>query len=161
MKKVITLLVVLSILVFETTFSSACSVTCDLSKYTGTNAALRSLVMPGWGQGWNEQYTKGWIVFGIFAVSTFGAFYYYNKSESDYKSYEENGSINSSKYDDYEKNYNTSFICGVVAVTTWVYAVADAYFVGKEKSKLYAASKKFNLMAYNNDGFMVKYKARF
>lgn len=163
-KKIITLLLILSLIVFETSISNACSVTVDLSKYTGTNAAVRSLFMPGWGQGWNEQYTKGWIVFGIFAVSTFGYFYYFNKAEADYKKYENNGSIDSSYYDDYQSHYNTSLTCGIVALVTWAYAVADAYFVGREKSKQYAYqhyNKKFNIMAYNNDGVMLKYRTKF
>ncbi len=163
-KKIITLLIILSLVAFETVEINACSATIELSKYSGTNAAMRSLFMPGWGQGWNEQYTKGWIVFGIFAISTFGYFYFYNKAEADYKKYEDNGSINGPKYDDYEKNYNTSMTCGIVALVTWVYAVADAYFVGREKAKNYAYqqyNKKFNVLAYNNDGVMLKYRTRF
>ena len=163
-KKIITLLIVCSLVAFESIEINACTLTIELSKYSGKNAAMRSLFMPGWGQGWNEQYTKGWIVFGIFAVSTFGYFYFYNKAEVDYKKYEDNGSIDGPKYDDYEKNYNTSMTCGIVALVTWVYAVADAYFVGREKAKHYAYqqyNKKFSVMAYNDDGVMLKYRAKF
>ena len=52
----------------------------------------------------------------------------------------------------------------IVALVTWVYAVADAYFVGKARAKNYAYqqyNKKFNVMAYNNDGVMLKYRTRF
>ena len=124
--------------VIKVSVADACTFTVDCTHYSALNAAVRSALMPGWGQGWNEQYTKGWIVFGIFAVSTFGYFYFYNKAEADYKKYEDNGSVNGSKYDDYEKNYNTSMTCGIVALVTWVYAVADAYFVGKARAKNYA-----------------------
>lgn len=164
MKKIIAVLLILSLMVFQTSTINACTANVELSKYSGTNAALRSFFMPGWGQGWNEQYTKGWIVFGIFAVSTFGYFYFNNRAESDYKKYEDNGAINSSKYDDYERDYNTATTCGIIAVATWIYAVADAYFVGKERAKQYAYqhnNKKFSLMAYNRDGMMLKYRTRF
>lgn len=139
---------------------SACSFTCDLSEYTGTNAALRSAIMPGWGQGWNEQTTKGWIVFGIFALSVFGGFYYNNKSEKDYRDYEKMGSVNGSLYDDYQTNVNNARTLGIIAAATWVYAIVDAYIVANKKSKNYVY-KKIDVLAYNNDGFMVKYRAKF
>ena len=139
---------------------SACSLTCDFSEYTATNAALRSAIMPGWGQGWNNQKTKGWIVFGVFAASVFGTFYYLNKSEGDYISYERLGAKDSSYYDDYERDLNTSRILGCVAVATWIYAVVDAYLVAKKESKKYAF-EKFNVDTYGRDGVMVTYKTRF
>ena len=71
--------VIISIVLLNCADASA--FTCDFSEYTPTNALIRSAIMPGWGQGWNYQRTKGWIVFGVFAVSVFGAFYYLNKSE--------------------------------------------------------------------------------
>ncbi len=138
----------------------ACSLTCDFSEYTATNAAIRSAVMPGWGQRWNEQKTKGWIVFGVFAATVFGTFYYLNKSEGDYRSYERLGARNSSYYDDYERDLNTSRIFGVLAVATWVYAVVDAYLVADKKSQEYV-SNKFNVDVYGRDGVMVTYKTRF
>ncbi len=138
----------------------ACTLTCDFSEYTATNAAIRSAVMPGWGQRWNEQKTKGWIVFGAFAATVFGAFYYLNKSESDYDSYKKLGARDSSYYDDYERDLNTSRIFGIAAVLIWAYAVVDAYIVADKKSQEYVYSK-FNVDTYGKDGLMVTYKTRF
>jgi len=138
---------------------SACSVTCDFSQYNAFNASVRSAVMPGWGQGWNEQTTKGWIVFGIFSLSVFGAFYYYNAAESDYDSYQKMGSINGSIYDDYKSKLDNSRALGIVAVATWLYAVVDAYLVANKKSKLYTYNK-IGFTAYNNDGVMLKYRTK-
>lgn len=152
--------IIVSLLMLNASFAGACSLVCDFSEYTAMNATLRSAVMPGWGQHWNEQKTKGWIVFGIFAVSVFGAFYYNNKSEDDYSKYEILGSRNSSLYDDYETHLNTARTFGIVAAAAWLYAVVDAYIVANEKSKLYAY-KKIDFTAYNNDGFMIKYKTKF
>jgi len=139
---------------------SACSVTCDFSEYNAFNASVRSAIMPGWGQGWNDQTTKGWLVFGAFALSVFGAFYYYNTAESDYERYEKMGSINGSVYDDYKTGLNTSRAFGIVAVATWLYAVVDAYVIANKKSKLYTYNK-IDFTAYNSDGVMLKYRTKF
>ena len=152
--------VIISVMLLNFTSASACTLTCDFSEYTEINAALRSAVMPGWGQGWNGQKTKGWIVFGVFAVSVFGAFYYLAKADGDYVSYERLGARNSSYYDDYEKDLNTSRICGCVAAVAWMFAVVDAYFVAKKESKKYAF-EKFNVDTYGKDGVMLRYKTRF
>lgn len=153
-------IIIISVMLLNLTNASACTLTCDFSQYTAINAALRSAVMPGWGQGWNGQKTKGWIVFGVFAASVFGTFYYLNKSEGDYVSYERLGSRDSSYYDDYEKDLNTSRILGCVAVATWIFAVVDAYLVANKESEKYAL-KKFNVYSYGKDGLMLSYKTRF
>ena len=152
--------VIISVMLLNCTNVSACTLTCDFSEYTEINAALRSAVMPGWGQGWNGQKTKGWIIFGVFAVSVFGTFYYLAKADGDYVSYERLGARDSSYYDDYEKDLNTSRILGCVAVATWVFAIVDAYFVAKKESKKYAF-EKFNVDTYGKDGVMLRYKTRF
>ena len=154
------IVIIISVLLLNCTNASACTLTCDFSEYTELNAAIRSAVMPGWGQGWNGQKTKGWIVFGVFAVSVFGAFYYLNKSEGDYDSYKKLGSRDSSYYDDYEKDLNTSRTLGCIAAAVWIFAVVDAYFVAKKESKKYAF-EKFNVDTYGKDGVMLRYKTRF
>lgn len=154
------IVIIISVLILNCTNASACTMTCDFSEYTAMNAAIRSAVMPGWGQGWNGQKIKGWIVFGVFAVSVFGTFYYLNKSEGDYVSYQRLGARDSSYYDDYEKDLNTSRILGAVAVATWIFAVVDAYLVANRESKKYAF-EKFNVYAYGKDGVMLSYKTRF
>ncbi|MBR3654087.1 MAG: hypothetical protein IKN62_01470 [Elusimicrobia bacterium] len=154
------IVIIISVMLLNCTNASACTMTCDFSEYTEMNAALRSAVMPGWGQGWNNQKIKGWIVFGVFAVSVFGTFYYLNKSEGDYVTYKRLGSRGASYYDDYENDLNTSRILGCVAVATWVFAVVDAYLVAKKESKKYAF-EKFNIDTYGKDGVMLRYKTRF
>lgn len=154
------IVIIISVMLLSWTNASACTLTCDFSEYTEINAALRSAVMPGWGQGWNNQKTKGWIVFGIFAASVFGTFYYLAKADGEYVSYERLGARNSSYYDDYEKDLNTSRICGTIAVATWIFAIVDAYLVAKKESKKYAF-EKFNVDTYGKDGVMFRYKTRF
>ena len=154
------IVIVISVMLLNCTSASACTLTCDFSEYTEMNAALRSAVMPGWGQSWNGQKTKGWIVFGVFAVSVFGAFYYLAKADGDYVTYERVGSRNSSYYDDYEKDLNTSRTFGCVAAAAWIFAVVDAYLVAKKESKKYVF-EKFNVDTYGKDGVMFSYKTRF
>lgn len=160
-KKIFTLIISVALLTsINAGTARACTLTCDFSEYTAANAAIRSAVMPGWGQRWNEQKTKGWIVFGVFAATVFGTFYYLNKSEGTYNSYKRLGARNSYYYDDYEKELLTSRIFGFLAVATWIYAVVDAYVVADKKSQEYVYNK-FNVDTYGRDGIMVTYRTRF
>ena len=157
MKKLFALLTVLAIL-FNVPAANACTFTIDCTHYSALNAAARSSLMPGWGQGWNGQKTKGWIIFGIFAGSVTGCILFNREAENNYSDYEKIGAIDGSKYDDYKDNLNISRILGGVALATWIYAVVDAYFVGKSKENMYV--KHFDVN-YSEDGFMVRYKTRF
>jgi len=140
MKKTIASLVIISIFVF-TSNVFAQNVTADFSKATPFNAALRSALMPGWGQGWNEQPTKGWIVFGVFAASVFGAFYYNNQAFGKYDEYKNFGAIDGPAYSDYERYRSTSQVFTVLAIGTWLYAVIDAYFTCKSQIAAGPAAK--------------------
>lgn len=159
MKKLFVLITVFSVL-FNVSIADACTFTVDCTHYSALNAAVRSALMPGWGQGWNEQKTKGWIVFGIFACSVTGCILFNREAEKNYSDYEEIGARNSSKYDDYKDNLNISRILGGVALATWIYAVVDAYFVGKSRESLYVRNH-FDVQLCSNDGFMIKYKTKF
>ena len=53
----------------------------DLSPKTGTKAALRSVVVPGWGQHYGDQKTKGFI----FGVLFSGALLYFIDVEDDFQ----------------------------------------------------------------------------
>ena len=159
MKKVFVLLTLLSIL-FNVSVADACTFTIDCTHYSALNAAARSALMPGWGQGWNGQKTKGWIVFGIFAASVTGCILFNREAENNYSDYEETGAKNSSKYDDYKDNLNISRILGGVALATWIFAVADAYFVGKSREEMYVR-KHFDIQMCSNDGVMLKYRTKF
>ena len=95
-----------------------------------------------------------------FVINILSLIYYLSKADGDYISYERLGARDSSYYDDYEKDLNTSRILGAVAVATWIFAVVDAYLVAKKESKKYAF-EKFNVDTYGKDGVMFRYKTRF
>ena len=126
-------------------------VVLDFSKESPFNASVRSALLPGWGQMWNEQETKAWVVFGIFAVSVAGAFYFNNQAHKYYDKYENQGIINGSYYDDYERNYQTSQILSFVAIGTWLYAVVDAYVVCKKQVSSYSKTSSFNFYYNQKD----------
>lgn len=131
MKKIISFTFILSLLINSPAYAG--NITLDFSEAKPINASVRSALMPGWGQGWNNQQVKGWITFGVFAVSVAGAFYFNSQANDKYEKYEESGYFKTKYYDDYEDNYTASQILTFVALGTWLYSVIDAYFVCKKQ----------------------------
>lgn len=159
-KKISVLIICLMLFISSSVDAKLCNQKFDFSNYSASNAALRSALLPGWGQGWNEQETKGWIIFGVFIASACMAFHFNNEAEKSYKFYSQIGAPAGTEYDNYKRNFDTARILGTVAVLTWIYAVADAYFVAKKEEKKYVKNK-FNLVMHNNDGFKLEYKTKF
>ncbi|MDD5021281.1 MAG: DUF5683 domain-containing protein [Endomicrobiaceae bacterium] len=159
-KKISVSIICLVFFVVSSVDAKLCNQKFDFSDYSASNAALRSALLPGWGQGWNEQETKGWIIFGVFVASACTALHFNNEAEKNYKLYAEIGAPAGSEYDNYKRNFDTARILATVAVLTWIYAVTDAYFVAKKEQKKYV-SKKVNLVMYDNDGFKLEYKTKF
>jgi len=134
------------------------SINLDLSAPKPINAAVRSALLPGWGQMWNQQETKGWIVLGVFAVTVAGGFYFNYLAEKDYQDYVALGAVNGSKFDDYLSKRKVSQIFTFAAIGTWVYAVVDAYFTCKSQVANNQRTSWFNIN-YNpsNDGVYINY----
>ena len=126
MKKMILVLLLTVTLVFPRLLCAEPS-TFDFSEKTPVNSALRSLILPGWGQFFNLQETKGYIVAGTAFVTVIGSYVLYSKANKTYEDYENLGIKNSSLYSDYETQQNQAMIVSILAVGTWIYAVADAY----------------------------------
>ncbi|MCL2485112.1 MAG: DUF5683 domain-containing protein [Endomicrobia bacterium] len=146
---------------FANSSAYAGTIELDFSKEKPINASLRSAVLPGWGQMWNEEETKGWIVMGVFAVSVAGAFYFNHQAQYYYEKYENQGIINGGYYNDYERNYQTSQILSFVAIGTWLYAVIDAYVVCKKQMDRYTKTSSLNFYynQYNDSlGFIYSRK---
>jgi hypothetical protein len=158
MKKILALLT-FSVFLFGAT-ASAETINLDFSQKKTVNASLRSLLMPGWGQRYNEEPTKSWIVFGVFAVSVAGAFYYNNEAFKSYRKYEDIGIISGSYYDDYEVQYRASQIFTFVAVGTWIYGIVDAWLSAKNKE---ASSESASLKFYydqRDDAYYLSYSKK-
>ncbi|MDR1695639.1 MAG: DUF5683 domain-containing protein [Endomicrobium sp.] len=142
MKKII--IFVFAFLLSANSAAYAGKLTLDFTAEKPFNASLRSALLPGWGQMWNEQETKGWIVLGLFAVSVAGAFYFNGEAYESYDKYEQESLVSGSYYKDYEDNYQISQICSYVAIGTWLYAVIDAYLTCKNKTHARSKTSSFN-----------------
>lgn len=118
----------------------------SLSEPTQTNSAIRSLFLPGWGQHFNAQRTKGYIIGGS-VVATLAAAYVFNaKANETYDDYVEAGIMNGPLYSDYETQSNQATAATYLCAGIWIYAIVDAYIYGKNNDKTEA--KK-------DSGFMV------
>ena len=160
MKKIISLLFI-ALLIFNSSAYAADKMVFDFSEITPFNAAVRSALVPGWGQHWNGQKTKGYITFGVFAVSALAAYYFNVEADKYYDKYVDMGLVYGRYFDDYESNYKTSQILTFVAIGTWLFAVVDAYFVCKSKNK---DTRTYSLNIYydnNRDAAFVAYTKRF
>lgn len=89
------------------------------------NAALRSLLIPGWGQFFNEQPTKGLILVGAEAVAIGGAFMLHSKANSTYEDYEQKRT--DTLYDDYSSQFDTANMFVYLSAAIWAWNVVDAY----------------------------------
>lgn len=76
-------------------------ISADLSRKTGFKAAVRSMVIPGWGQRYGDQKTKG-VVFNLLAVGSVAAFLI---ADQDFdKKYD--------RFRDWEDTYDSSLAAG-------------------------------------------------
>jgi hypothetical protein len=99
----------------------------ELSNRTPTSSAIRSAVVPGWGQFFNDQPTKGVLFFTVFTAALAGSIIQYRASRDSFTDYRTTGIKNSSTFDDYEDEKQQSWILAGVAVAMWGVAVWDAH----------------------------------
>lgn len=99
----------------------------EFSKVSPMNSAVRSALIPGWGQHFNRQPVKGSVLFLSFAATTFGAFYLNSKSNHSYDDYKARGSRNDSLFDDYEDEKSQATILGIGAGLIWAFSIFDAH----------------------------------
>lgn len=99
----------------------------EFSKVSPTSSAVRSALLPGWGQHFNRQPVKGSVLFLSFAASAFGAFYLNAKAGNTYDDYKARGSKNDPLFDDYEDEKSQATILGMGAGLIWAFSVFDAY----------------------------------
>ncbi len=109
------------------------------------NAALRSLMLPGWGQFFNEQPTKGYIFAGAEIIALGTAYMMYSSADSAYEDYEKQRT--GSAYDDYSSKVDSANMFIYAAAAIWVGNVIDAYFSAdsgpsKKKSTIKKSPKK-------------------
>ncbi|MFN3967046.1 MAG: DUF5683 domain-containing protein [Endomicrobiia bacterium] len=111
------------------------SVELNLSAKTPTNSAIHSAIFPGWGQYFNGQKTKGYVLMGSEIVTLTSTILLYNHAEETYKKYEEKGLRNDPLYDEYSKQMDYVYVGIAISVGIWLYSIVDAYLVCDKQLK--------------------------
>jgi hypothetical protein len=107
----------------------------NFSDHTPVNAGLRSLILPGWGQFFNHQKTKGFIVSGSAVVTVLGSYLLYTGASNTYNDYEKKGLKDDTLYSDYETQQQQAMIVSLIAAGVWIYGVVDAFVIAKKPVK--------------------------
>lgn len=129
MKRIVCLLTLTATLLMPQ-FSYAGPRVIDLSHHTRRNAAVRSTLLPGWGQFFNQQDIKGYIIAGG-AVAALGSGYLaFRQAENTYDDYEKAGLRNGSLYNDYESQQQQAFTLTAAGALIWIYGIIDAACYG-------------------------------
>ncbi len=118
----------------------------DFYARTPMNASLRSLLLPGWGQFFNQQKTKGYIITAGALAGLTGAILMYSKANDTYSKYEKKKEPEHPLYDDYCEQLDTSRICGYVAAAFWTWGVIDAYLFASSSTTSAKGEKKEGLV---------------
>ncbi|MDR2437533.1 MAG: DUF5683 domain-containing protein [Endomicrobium sp.] len=130
-------------------------ISLDLSTPKPGFVALRSAFIPGWGQAYNNQYTKAWIIFWFFALTAGGAIYFDKEASKKYDEYTAKGLVNDDSYNKYKTDTQISQISLAAAIVFYVFAIVDAYFMFDNKSY---SSKLTAFNVYSqNDGLCLEY----
>lgn len=99
----------------------------ELTTRSPRNAALRSALVPGWGQHFNRQPVKGTLFFLSTVAAAVGGLRLYDKSQDTFDEYERRGEKNSSLYEDYSDERTQAVLLGGLAGVLWVWSGLDAY----------------------------------
>ena len=95
-------------------------------------ATLRSLAVPGWGQLYKGERTKGWALvgaWGLLAGGTVGAHVLRSRAQQDYRDAE--GAVEiEERYADYNTWHRTRGVLGLGTLAVWAYATVDALVWG-------------------------------
>jgi hypothetical protein len=112
----------------QTKIDSAASNKQDTIKFimqkSATGAMLRSAVIPGWGQFYNESYWKIPVVWGFLGWFAYNAIHQ-NKMYNDYKPLADADPNTYKRYSDYYRDNRDSFI--VYMALTYLVNIVDAY----------------------------------
>jgi len=99
----------------------------EFTRHSPVASATRSLLVPGWGQYFNRQRTKGTIFFVTTVGAAFASAQVYSKARDSYDSYKATGVRDDSHYDDYRRGRKNALILGGTAVLIWAVSIVDAY----------------------------------
>jgi hypothetical protein len=148
MKKIISSLCVLLVL---SGYCYASPTAYSFSERRPVNSAVRSFILPGWGQFHNSQNTKGYFVGSFALVTLAGAYLLNDQANKTYTDYQNEGLKDGSKYDDYQTQQNEAMTVSAICAVVWIYGVVDAYIYGKVKEPESAKGSTFFSVACNKN----------
>lgn len=124
----------------------------DFATYSGSNAAVRSLILPGWGQWYNSQDLKAYVLGGLVLCGAGMTYYCYSKANSTYADYEKTGIKNDPLYADYESQINQATSLSLITAGLWVAGVVDAYITADR----YVKNNKQTLKTHDRGIFLAQ-----
>jgi len=125
----------------------------DVSSRTPAHAAIRSALVPGWGQVFNKDKVKGILFFVTTAATAIGSAVVYHDAKDSYQDYKAQGIQNSSLYDDYEDERTQAMVLGVAALVFYTVGIVDAY--RHAYRPLYTSEGALNLTLAPTEGQVV------
>lgn len=117
-------------------FLSVSSRLVPVKRYAIT-AAFRSMILPGWGQFYNNKPTKGSILLGSEIVSASGTIISYILYKQSKDAYERANTRNIAleKYDEMDKYSKINWTCLGLMGAVWLYSVIDSYIDARHEIK--------------------------
>lgn len=117
-------------------FLSISSELVMIKKYPIT-AAFRSMILPGWGQFYNDKPRKGSIILGselLMAASTISSYILYKQSKDAYDRSTQRD-VASDNYSEMEKYAQINWVSLGVMGGIWLYAIVDSYVDARNQIK--------------------------
>lgn len=131
----------------------------EFTSHTPAASATRSLLIPGWGQYFNHQKSKGAIFFLTTAGAIYASAHLYSKATHSYDQYTALGDRDGSKYDDYTRDRNRAILFGSAAAVLWIAAIIDAYH--NAYKPLYSQNSSVDVALFQEGGAEVRLKKAF
>ena len=132
----------------------------DFKARTSVNASIRSLALPGWGQFFNEQHGKGYIILGATILTLADSFILAAKADSAYSDYTNTGVVDGPLYAEYENQQGQAALVSYICAAVWLYAVVDAFIYGSSTDNELSKAAGFSI-ASNSDSAGLYYSIEF
>ncbi len=131
----------------------------EFTSHTPSASATRSLLVPGWGQYFNRQKTKGTVLFLTTLGAVVASSHLYSKASHEYDQYREQEDKDGSKYDDYNRDHDRAIIFGGAAALLWIASILDAYH--NAYKPLYSQAPSVDVALFEEGGAQVRLKKAF
>ncbi|MFN0118557.1 MAG: DUF5683 domain-containing protein [Elusimicrobiota bacterium] len=131
----------------------------DLTQRSPKSALIRSVIVPGWGQAFNQQRKKGGVFLFGFLTTAVGSYVVRQQANQSYDEYKNKGSKDDSLYSDYEDERSIALVLGISAGALWIASMFDAYKSAYDS--LYSVQDHSMELAYFSGKTQVRWKKRF